>query len=122
MHGAANYPMHKEKSDLDVPLPDGITDAPYLALLDQHLPALFDQVQPDLVFYQCGVDILETDKLGRLGVSAGACRERDKRVLERCHRNDIPVVCSMGGGYSPEIKHIVEAHCNTFRLVQHYWG
>lgn len=122
MHGAGNYPMHKEQSDLDVPLPDGITDAPYLALLDQHLPALFDQVQPDLVFYQCGVDILETDKLGRLGVSTAACRERDKRVLERCHRNDIPVVCSMGGGYSPEIKHIVEAHCNTFRLVQHYWG
>lgn len=122
MHGAGNYPMHKEQSDLDVPLPDGITDAPYLALLDQYLPALFDQVQPDLVFYQCGVDILETDKLGRLGVSTAACRERDKRVLERCHRNDIPVVCSMGGGYSPEIKHIVEAHCNTFRLVQHYWG
>lgn len=122
MHGAGNYPMHKEQSDLDVPLPDGITDAPYLALLDQYLPTLFDQVQPDLVFYQCGVDILETDKLGRLGVSTAACRERDKRVLERCHRNDIPVVCSMGGGYSPEIKHIVEAHCNTFRLVQHYWG
>ena len=122
MHGAGNYPMQKEQSDLDVPLPDGITDAPYLALLDQHMPALFDQVQPDLVFYQCGVDILETDKLGRLGVSTAACRERDKRVLERCHRNDIPVVCSMGGGYSPEIKHIVEAHCNTFRLVQYYWG
>jgi len=122
MHGASNYPMHKESSDLDVPLDDGTDDRTYLKLLREHLPQVMDQSEPDLVLYQCGVDILETDKLGRLGVSEAGCRERDRLVFEACHRNDIPVVCAMGGGYSPEIWNIVEAHCHTFRLAADYWG
>jgi acetoin utilization deacetylase AcuC-like enzyme len=122
MHGAGNYPMHKESSDLDVGLPDGIDDRHYLELLDAHWPRLLDEVEPDMVFYQCGVDILETDKLGRLGVSTAGCAARDRRILERCHTDEVPVVCSMGGGYSPDIWHIVEAHCNTFRIAHELWG
>ena len=114
--------MHKETSDLDVGLPDGIDDRHYLQLLDAHWPRLLDEVEPDMVFYQCGVDILETDKLGRLGVSSAGCAERDRRILERCHTDGVPVVCSMGGGYSPDIWHIVEAHCNTFRIAHDLWG
>jgi len=117
MHGGNNYPLHKEKSDLDIPLPDGIRDEAYLELLYQNLPTLIDTVQPDFIFYQCGVDILETDKLGRLKVSLEGCKKRDEFVLKTAHRHNIPVCCSMGGGYSEDIKIIVEAHCNTFRIA-----
>lgn len=122
MHGVSNYPMHKETSDLDVGLPDGCDDATYLGLLREHLPRLIDTVEPDLILYQCGVDILATDKLGRLGVSRQGCLDRDREVLERCARNEIPVACAMGGGYSPELRHIVDAHCGTFRVAAELWG
>lgn len=117
MHGGNNYPLHKEKSDLDIPLPDGIRDEAYLELLHQHLPALIDTVQPDFIFYQCGVDILETDKLGRLKVSLEGCKKRDEFVLKTARRHHIPICCSMGGGYSEDIRIIVDAHCNTFRIA-----
>ena len=118
MHGESNYPMQKEKSDLDFGLPDKITDEPYLKLLYNTLPRLIDEVQPDHIFYQCGVDILETDKLGRLGVTKEGCKERDRFVLQTAKANKIPITCSMGGGYSPDIKVIIEAHANTYRLAQ----
>lgn len=118
MHGARNYPLRKERSDLDLPLPDGMEDKPYLTLLRETLPRLFDQVQPDFVFYQSGVDILETDRLGRLRISRNGCRDRDRFVLELCHRHRVPIAISMGGGYSPRLSDIVEAHANTFRAAQ----
>jgi acetoin utilization deacetylase AcuC-like enzyme len=118
MHGGHNYPLQKEQSDLDIPLPDGITDEPYLQHLYYHLPRLLEQVQPDFIFYQAGVDILDTDKLGRLQVSRQGCKRRDQFVLEMCRQHQIPVVVCMGGGYSEQITAIVEAHANTFRLAQ----
>jgi acetoin utilization deacetylase AcuC-like enzyme len=118
MHGEKNYPMHKEHSDLDVELPDGITDQPYLDLLDQHFNRLIDTVQPDFIFFQSGVDVLATDKLGRLGMTIEGCKRRDELVLTTAKRNSIPLVASMGGGYSEKIAHIVEAHANTYRLAQ----
>lgn len=118
MHGARNYPLRKERSDFDLPLPDGMDDGPYLALLRQTLPRLFDSVEPDFVFYQSGVDILDTDRLGRLRVSRQGCRERDRIVFELCRRHRVPVAVSMGGGYSPRLSDIVEAHANTFRIAQ----
>ncbi|WPP53216.1 histone deacetylase family protein [Catalinimonas niigatensis] len=118
MHGAKNYPMHKEKSDLDIPLPDGTDDVTYLRLLKTHLGRIIDEVQPDFVFFQSGVDVLASDKLGRLNLSISGCKERDRIVLKTCKQNNIPVTLSMGGGYSPQIAHIVEAHANTYRLAQ----
>ncbi|MEK6480724.1 histone deacetylase [Catalinimonas sp. 4WD22] len=118
MHGAKNYPIHKEKSDLDIPLADGTDDQTYLTLLRNHLSQLISEVQPDFIFFQSGVDVLESDKLGRLGLSIGGCRERDRIVLKSCQENKIPVALSMGGGYSSQIAHIVEAHANTYRLAQ----
>jgi acetoin utilization deacetylase AcuC-like enzyme len=117
MHGDKNYPFKKELSDLDVPLVNGIRDEEYLSLLHYHVPKLLDEVQPDFVFYLSGVDILETDKLGRLSVSMEGCRKRDEYVLNMCKQNNLPVVCSMGGGYSEEIKYIVNAHANTYRMA-----
>jgi len=118
MHGANNYPMHKEVSNLDVPLPDGTDDKSYLNLLDHHLKSLIDELAPDFIFYQAGVDVLATDRLGKLSLSRAGCMQRDKLVLEVCKRNNIPVAISMGGGYSPKLADIIEAHCNTYRQAQ----
>ena len=117
MHGKANYPYHKEQSDLDVHLEKGVEDVQYLAVLDFYLDHLYRIVQPDFVFYLAGVDILGTDKLGTLAVSLAGCRQRDEKVLRWCRHHNIPVQCSMGGGYSPEIRIILDAHANTYRLA-----
>ena len=116
MHGENNYPMQKEKSDLDVPLKDGISNKEYNYLLEKSLDSVLSKFNPDFMFYQCGVDILETDKLGKLGITMEGCADRDRIVFQTAKQLDIPIVCSMGGGYSPQIKHIVEAHANTFRI------
>ena len=118
MHGRGNYPFKKETSDLDIPLEKGTTDKEYLTQLKETLPKLLETVQPDFIFYLCGVDVLSTDKLGTLRMTLEGCKERDRFVLQSCSENKIPVQCSMGGGYSPEIKIIIEAHANTFRLAQ----
>lgn len=118
MHGAKNYPMHKEQSDLDIALPDGTDDAAYLLSLQHTLPKLLEQVAPDFIFFQSGVDVLASDKLGRLGLSIAGCRERDRMVLTLCQQHRIPIALSMGGGYSEKIAHIIEAHANTYRLAQ----
>jgi acetoin utilization deacetylase AcuC-like enzyme len=121
MHGDKNYPYHKETSDLDLPLPDYIEDKTYLSLLNETLDELFEKVKPEMVFFQSGVDVLESDKLGRMGLSLNGCKERDIAVISRCYHQSIPLIINMGGGYSPEIKTIIEAHANTFRMCTHYY-
>lgn len=121
MHCATNYPLEKETSDLDLALPPFTTDDVYLAQLEETLPQLLDEVEPDFVFYLSGVDILETDKLGKLSMTREGCRLRDKYVFELMRANEIPVSVSMGGGYSHRIADIVEAHANTFRTAQEVW-
>lgn len=118
VHGERNYPTRKEQSDLDTALPDKTEDALYLKTVKSILPRLIQEVEPDIIFYLSGVDILETDKLGRLSVSIDGCKQRDRFVLEQCRLNNIPVAISMGGGYSPRIADIINAHANTFRLAQ----
>lgn len=118
MHGANNYPLHKEPSDLDIPLADGTQDEHYLSTLKETLKRLIDTVSPDFIFYQSGVDILATDKLGKLDITREGCKQRDRIVLTTAYQNHIPLVASMGGGYSEHFKDIIEAHANTFRLAQ----
>ncbi len=118
MHGKSNYPFKKELSDLDIALENNTDDRTYLTKLKSILPLLIDKEKPDFIYYLCGVDVITTDKLGKLGLSVEGCKERDRFVLEQCKLNNIPVMCSMGGGYSPDIKTIVNAHANTFRLAQ----
>lgn len=115
MHGDKNFPFRKETSDLDIPLEDGITDQKFLDILNDTLPGLLEY-KPDFVFYLSGVDVLESDKLGKLALSKAGCKERDRIVLQFCKDNGLPVQISMGGGYSPNIKDIVDAHCNTFKI------
>jgi acetoin utilization deacetylase AcuC-like enzyme len=122
MHGQHNYPFHKENSNVDIPLLDGTDDATYLAILHQTLPQLIKTVQPDFAFYLSGVDILATDKYGKLKVSISGCAERDSYVFSLLHQYKIPCVVAMGGGYSADIKIIVEAHCNTFRAAKNMYN
>ena len=117
MHGSTNYPFHKEKSDLDVGLENGTNSETYLSILYETLPKLLATVKPDFAFYLAGVDIFSTDKFGKLQVSIEACKQRDAFVFTQLKKNNIPLTVALGGGYSPEIKTIVEAHCNTFRLA-----
>lgn len=121
MHGRNNYPLQKEISDLDIPLEDGCNDATFLRLLIDSLSTIEKVFTPDFIFYQCGVDILATDALGKLGVTQQGCMERDRIVFEFAKKLDVPVVCSMGGGYSKDIRHIVDAHVNTYRLASDYF-
>ncbi len=118
MHGASNYPFKKEQSDLDIPLADKTTDKEYLKILKKTLPKLIETQRPDFIYYLCGVDILASDKLGKLSCTIEGCKERDRFVLQTCIEHSIPIMCSMGGGYSPDIKIIIDAHANTFRLAQ----
>jgi len=117
MHGDKNFPFRKEISSLDVPLDDGLRDEEYLSLLHLNLKKAFERAKPDFVFYLSGVDVLATDKLGKLALSKSGCKERDRIVLQTCKDKNLPLQISMGGGYSTEIKDIVDAHCNTYRLA-----
>ena len=117
MHGAKNYPTRKERSDLDIGLPDHTADELYLTTLEQQLIPLVEKLKPDFLFYLAGVDVLATDQLGRLSLTLQGCKERDQIVLSTAKKYEIPVVVSMGGGYSARIAIIIEAHANTFRVA-----
>lgn len=118
MHAENNFPFRKEKSDLDVGLPDGINGEDYLDLLSNYLEQVMIAHSPDFIFYLSGVDVLKTDKLGKLQLTIQDCMDRDYLVLSRCVKSRIPVQVSMGGGYSPNVKDIVDAHCNTFKVAR----
>lgn len=121
MHGKNNYPFRKEKSDLDVELLDGTNDETYLQLLKETLPVLIEKVNPEFVFYLAGVDVLDTDKFGKLKVTMQGCKLRDEFVFIQLKQHNIPCQVSMGGGYSADVKIITEAHCNTFRAAKEIW-
>ncbi len=117
VHGERNYPLRKEKSDLDIGLPDKAGDDVYLKALTEHLPKTIERFKPEFIFYLAGVDVLETDKLGRLSVSKQGCKQRDEYVFSLCKQYEIPVAVSMGGGYSPKLSDIIDAHANTYRAA-----
>ena len=112
LHGAANFPFHKERSDLDVPLPDGTGDGEYMA----HLAAALDVVLaigPDLVFYVAGADPYEGDRLGRMRLTETGLRQRDAIVFGRCRAERVPVAVTMAGGYAPDVDAIARIHAGT---------
>jgi len=118
VHGAKNYPFRKEISDIDISIDDNCSDMSYLKQIKSLLPKLYERVRPDFIFYLCGVDVLKTDKLGRLGMSVQGCKKRDELVLNYFKEKSIPIQCSMGGGYSKDLKIILDAHANTFRVAK----
>ena len=117
-HGKTNYPFKKETSDLDIAFDDNTSDDEFLKTISTIVPKLIEQQKPDFIFYLAGVDILASDKLGKLGCTIEGCKKRDEIVFENCDHYQIPVQVSMGGGYSPEIKTIIDAHANTYRVAK----
>jgi acetoin utilization deacetylase AcuC-like enzyme len=122
MHGAKNFPFRKERSRLDVELPDRMEDRPYLALLDEHLGPVLDAARPEVVFYLAGADPFAGDRFGRLGLTVEGLRARDARVFDACRRRGLPVVLTLAGGYAPALDDIVTIHANTVRELQRHYG
>ena len=122
LHGGHNYPFRKPPSDLDVPLPKGTEDGAYLAALRAALAHAFDVFAPELVVYQSGVDPWVGDRLGTLALSADGLLMRDQVVFDRCDREGVPVVVTMGGGYAPSVDDIVGLHAQTvFMALRDVW-
>jgi acetoin utilization deacetylase AcuC-like enzyme len=115
VHGASNFPFRKEVSDLDIALPDGTSDAEYLAIVATQVPLLLTQHRPDLVFYLAGADPYEGDRLGKLKLTIAGLRARDTLVFGACRAAGLPVALSMGGGYASDVEAIVRIHANTIR-------
>nr|WP_259371965.1 histone deacetylase [Caldimonas mangrovi] len=128
MHGARNFPFRKEVSDLDLELPDGCEDEPYLDALDGALNQLWHRHEgrpPGLIFYLAGADPYRGDRLGRLRLSVDGLAERDRRVFAAAHARGIPVVVTMAGGYGRVIEETVEIQRRTLSLAtgfQQQWN
>lgn len=118
MHGAKNYPLHKEKSSLDIELADGTKDTEFLEILNEALPRVFLRHDPDIVFYLGGADPFEKDKLGRLKLTKEGLMRRDEMVLQFAREREVPIVTTMSGGYALDINDTVEIHANTIRAVK----
>jgi acetoin utilization deacetylase AcuC-like enzyme len=124
LHGAKNFPLRKEPSDLDIELPDGCTDAAYLEALDGALAVLWRHhaaVPPGLVFYVAGADAHEGDRLGRLRLTTAGLAERDRRVFAACRERGVPVAVSMAGGYGRNIDDTVAVHLRTLQEACASW-
>lgn len=117
MHGAKNYPLFKETSNLDIELEDGTGDDEFLETLEQALPRIFMH-NPDIIFYLGGADPYEKDKLGRLKLTQTGLMRRDELVLQFAKEHHTPIVTTMSGGYALDINDTVEIHANTIRAVK----
>jgi acetoin utilization deacetylase AcuC-like enzyme len=117
MHCQENFPFRKQQSDLDIPLPEGLTDAAYLRTLTAHLPALLTNFKPDLVLYDAGVDPHCADRLGKLALSDEGLYQRDKLVLETCLRQGYPVATVVGGGYDKDVSALSYRHVLLHRAA-----
>lgn len=117
MHCRTNFPLHKQASDLDLALDAGLEDEAYLALLAAHLPGLLEEVRPDVVFFDAGVDPHVDDRLGRLALSAAGIERRERLVLETCLNAGVPVAGVVGGGYAPDLEQLVRLHAILPRVA-----
>lgn len=116
VHGAKNFPFRKEKSDLDIGLEDGTRGPEYLKVLEDNLYGLFEQLNPDFIFYLAGADVLETDKLGRFELTLDDCKRRDQMVFDLCKQYQVPVQVGTAGGYSTRVADVVDAYSQTFEV------
>ena len=121
LHGEKNFPFRKEASDLDVELPDGCLDAPYLQALEHALDELDRRFKPGLVLFLAGADPFEGDRLGRLALSFDGLEARDRRVFDWAWQRRIPLAFSMAGGYGVNIDDTVQVQMNTYRVALEYW-
>ncbi len=121
LHGQKNFPFRKEASDLDVELPDGCSDAPYLQALEHALDELERRFEPGLILFLAGADPFKGDRLGRLSLSFDGLEARDRRVFDWAWQRRIPLAFSMAGGYGVNIDETVQVQMNTYRVALEYW-
>jgi acetoin utilization deacetylase AcuC-like enzyme len=121
LHGQKNFPFRKEPSDLDVDLPDGCGDEPYLQALEHALDELARRFVPGLVIYLAGADPHEGDRLGRLKLTWDGLEARDRRVFDWAWERRIPLAFAMAGGYGNRLEDTVQVQVNTFRVALQYW-
>ena len=121
LHGQKNFPFRKESSDLDIGLPDGCGDAPYLDALEQALQELERRFEPGLLIYLAGADPFEGDRLGRLSLSFDGLEARDRRVFDWAWQRRLPLAFAMAGGYGLDIDETVQVQVNTYRVALEYW-
>ncbi|HEX7242009.1 MAG TPA: histone deacetylase [Longimicrobiaceae bacterium] len=117
VHGARNYPFRKERSTLDVELPDGAGDDVFLAALELHVPGLLADFRPDLAVYLAGADPWRDDRFGRLRMSKEGLVARDRLVLGACRDAGVPVAVAMAGGYARDTEDTVDIHVSTLRVA-----
>ncbi len=117
MHGQSNFPFSKSDGDLDIALPDGTADEPYLAALRDAIDRRLPLSEADIVFYLAGADPYEADRLGRLNLTKNGLSERDHLVFAACQRHDIPVSVVMSGGYARSLSDVVAIHCATINQL-----
>ena len=122
MHCGANFPFHKQTSDLDVDLPVGMEDDAYLATLAAHLPDLLSQHRPDLVLYDAGVDPHRDDLLGKLALSDAGLFHRDRYVIDACLAAGAAVACVIGGGYARDIPALARRHSLVHQAATEVWA
>jgi acetoin utilization deacetylase AcuC-like enzyme len=120
LHGAKNFPFRKQRSRLDVELPDGCGDTEYLSKLEQQLGGALEGAE--IVFFQAGVDPLKEDTLGRLDLTLDGLRRRDRLVLEAAKARRLPIVLTLGGGYARPLELSIEAHAGTYREARAVFG
>lgn len=117
IHGARNFPFHKEAGDLDIALLDGCDDAGFVDALQHGLDILRSSFRPDLAIYIAGADPYHDDRLGKLSMTKAGLLERDRIVFERCLDDGVPLAIVMGGGYARRIEDTVDIQFNTLRLA-----
>jgi len=121
VHCEVNFPFRKQQSKIDVALAEGVSDEEYLRVLEQVLPRVIE-FEPEIVFYQAGADPLYSDALGKLKLTHEGLIARDQMVLTAVKRSGLPLVITMGGGYSKPIELTAQAHANTYRLAAETLG
>jgi acetoin utilization deacetylase AcuC-like enzyme len=121
LHCASNYPSLKAHSTYDVGLRDGMRDDEYMEILEESVNHAIQEVQPDLVLYDAGVDVYEYDKLGRLKISEEGIRKRDRWVLDRCVTAGIPVAAVVGGGYEKDVDALARRHAIVHEECGYVW-
>ncbi|CAN5693543.1 histone deacetylase [soil metagenome] len=117
IHGARNYPFRRERSTIDVDLPDGAGDDTFLSALELHVPEILDSFRPDLVIYLAGADPFFDDRYGRLALSKDGLAARDSLVLSHCRERGVPVALTMAGGYGRDTEDTVDIHVATLRIA-----
>ena len=115
--GERNFPFLKPASDLDIALPDGTTDGPYLRALRTGLARAIEEAEPDLVFYLGGVDVVAGDRFGRLALTRDGLEARDRMAIGMVLERGIPLTLLLSGGYARTPRETADLHAVAHRVA-----